>query len=382
MLVFTTISCKKDAIQNTSDCNCIYTDSISQHPKTAKYQEIIDKYTKKGLPGIALLVRNSDGLWAGGSGYADIEKQIKMKACHISKIASVTKLFVGTLIMQLVEEGKINLDDPISKWIDKDLIKDVENADKVSIRQICNHTSGIYDVITDSGFYLEILNNQSKFWTPKDLLKYVDGKKAYFEPGADVKYSNTNLILLTMVIEKITGRKHGDLLREKIFNPLGLKDTYYYWHENLPNFIAQGYYDLYNNGTIINMSNYNTGSGNGYGGIYSTIYDMQIFIEKLFKEKTILNQESLNTMLTFTPVEEGYDRSFGITVVRDFMNRDSSEWAFGHRGRDLAYTADLFYFPRKDVTMSYNVNYGTNGSSSLKQVFMDFRKELVDELMK
>jgi D-alanyl-D-alanine carboxypeptidase len=132
----------------------------------------------------------------------------------------------------------------------------------------------------------------------------------------------------------------------------------------------------------MNMSNYNTGSGNGYGGIYSTVYDMQVFIEKLFRDKTMLSSQSLQTMLHFTPMEEEQNRAFGITVVRDFMERDSTEWAWGHRGRDLAYSADLFYFPHKDITMAYLVNYGTNGSSSLKQVFFDFRKELVDELMK
>lgn len=385
MVVFSFLlmnACKKDGISNTADCNCKYTDSIALHPHATIFQAIIDKYTKKGLPGISLLIRDSHGLWAGGSGMADIEKNIKMKPCHISKIASITKLFVGTLVMMLVEEGKLYLDDPISKWLDKKDIDDIENADKVTIRQLCNHTSGIYDVITDSGFYLELLNNQSKFWSAQDLLKFVKGKKAYFEAGSDVKYSNTNLLLVSMVIEKITGRSHAELLREKIFNPLGLKDTYYHWHEVLPNFVAQGYYDLYNNGAILNLSNYNTGSGNGYGGIYSTVYDMQIFIEKLFKEKALLNQQSLNTMLTFTAEEEGYSRSFGITVVHDFLDRDATEQAIGHRGRDLAYSADLFYFPEKYITMSYLVNYGTNGTSALKQVFLDFRKELVDELMK
>jgi len=371
LLTFFFISCSKDEIKNTGDCTCKFTDVSAAHPKAQIFQSLIDKYTKKGLPGISMLIRNQQGLWSGASGMADIGNKVKMKDCHISKIASVTKLFVGALVMMLVEEGKLNLDDPISKWLSKDDIKDIQNADKVSIRQICNHTSGIYDVITDSGFYLEILNNQGKFWKPDDLLKYVRGKDAYFDAGSDVKYSNTNLLLVVMVIEKATGRNHAELLREKILNPLGLNDTYYHWHESLPGFVAQGYYDLHNNGTILNMSNYNTGSGNGYGGLYATVHDMQIFIEKLFREKVLLSQVSLNTMLTFTPEEEGQNRSFGITVVRDFMDRDSTQWAVGHRGRDLAYTSDLFYFPHKDITLSYLVNYGTNGSSSLKQVFTD-----------
>ncbi len=375
-------SCKKDEISHTGDCKCLYTDVVSAHPKALVLQTLIDRYTKKGLPGIALLIRDQNGIWAGASGYADIEKKVKMKACHISKIASITKLMVGTVVMKLVEEGKLNLDDQISKWLSKNEIEGVENADKVTIRQICNHTSGIYDVITNSAFYLEVLNNQGKFWTAEDLLKYAKGKPAKFNPGEGVAYSNTNLLLVSMVLEKITGRPHAELLREMIFNPLQMKDTYYHWHEKLPDFVAQGYYDLHNNGTIMNLSNYNTGSGNGYGGVYSTIYDMQTFIEALFKNKTILNQQSLNTMLTFTKEEEGNSRAFGITAFHDFLDRSPTEQAIGHRGRDLAYSADLFYFPDKDITMSFNVNYGTNGASALKQVFLDFRKELVDELMK
>lgn len=374
-------SCKKPEIGPAGDCICRYTDSSSVHPKAAAYQAVIDKYTKLGLPGISLLVRDSNGTWSGASGMADIENRIEFKSCHISKVASITKLFIGVLIMKLQEEGVFDLDDPISKYLSAEEIKDIANAGDVSIRQLMNHTSGIYDVITDSGFYLELLNNPQKHWSHEDLLKYVRKKDAYFPAGTGVKYSNTNLLLAIMVIEEATGRPHNELLREKIIQPLGLYDTYYFYHEQLPDFVAQGYFDLYNNGTILNMTSYNTGAGNGYGGIYSTVYDLQIFADALFRDKTLLSPASLTEMTQFTAIDVENNRSFGIGMMNDFLERDPIEHGYGHRGRDLAYSADLYYFPEKGYTMAYLVNYGTNGSSSLKQIFFDFRKEIVDVIM-
>lgn len=157
-----------------------------------------------------------------------------------------------------------------------------------------------------------------------------------------------------------------------------LNHTYYFYHEDLPEGSAQGYFDLYNNGTILNLTNWNTGSGNGYGGIYSTVNDLRIFIEALLVEKTIISQSSLDEMLTFTKPEPDANRANGLGIFKDFLERDSTEFAYGHRGRDLVYTADLFYFDKNKNTMAYLINYGTDGNSSLRDVFFEFRTEVAN----
>ncbi|PIX35790.1 MAG: hypothetical protein COZ59_04580, partial [Bacteroidetes bacterium CG_4_8_14_3_um_filter_31_14] len=101
-------SCKKD-IEATKQLDCNFIDSSSTLPKNNIYKGVIDKYIKKGLPGISVLVTDSNGTWVGASGYADIKNGVKFTPCHISKAASITKLLVGTLLFKLQEEGKINV---------------------------------------------------------------------------------------------------------------------------------------------------------------------------------------------------------------------------------------------------------------------------------
>ena len=374
-------ACKKDEIRPTESCTIQFIDSSATYSKASLFQTLIDEYTQKGLPGISLLIRDPAGQWAGASGMADIEKGIPLLPCHVSKVASVTKLFIGVLVMQEVENGLLQLDDPVSKWLTADDIKDVENADEATIRQILNHTSGIYDVILNDNFYLAVLNDPAKFWKPNDLLNYVRNQPADFPTDTSIDYSNTNLLLAAMILEAATGKSHAKLMRDNILTPLGMNDSYYHWHESLPDFVAQGYFDLYNDGTILNLSNLNTGSGNGYGGLYSTTYDMKIFIEALLIEKTVLSEDALTEMITITTEQFSPNDLYGVTIRKDFLDGPPNTYAFGHRGRDLAYTADLFYFPNQDITMSYFINYGTDAESELEQVFIDFRAALFDALM-
>ncbi len=374
------ISCSKKTIEATQTCSGpVY----PAHPKGTLFQATIDNYTQKGLPGIALLVKDSDGTWAGASGMADIAKGILMQPCHVSKVASITKIFMATLAFQLAEEGKLDLNKPVKAYLSEDELKDIANANDVTVLQLLNHTTGIYDVIKDDGFYLDVLNNPPKHRTQEDILKFVRGKNAAFPAGEGPGYSNTNTLLLSMIIDKIGGKPHQELLREKIIHPLQLNNTYYYYHDALPEGkVAQGYYDLYNNGNIENLSSYNTGSGNGYTGLYSNVHDLLTFIEALFIQKTLVSDNSLSQMLTFSnKEEEGSDRLLGPGVMKDFIHRGNGEYAWGHRGRDLAYSADMFYFPEKNQVMILIVNYGTDADSKLRPVFYDLRKAVVDAMM-
>ncbi|MDX1910657.1 MAG: serine hydrolase domain-containing protein [Saprospiraceae bacterium] len=370
-------SCKKD-IGHTTDC---MPTPATAHPKAALYQSVLDLHIAKGLPGLSALIRDKDGVWVGAAGMADISKGIEMKPCMVSKAASITKTFIGALTLKLVEEGAFGLDDPLSKWIPGDILDQVKNSRESTVRMCLNHTTGIADVIEDDGFYLTVLNDPARKWEPEALLRYVYGDEPEYPAGTDASYSNTNFVFLAMVMEAATGKDHAALLREKIIAPLGFEHTFYYWHDPLPAETAQGYFDLYNNQTLLNVTNYNTGSGNGYGGLYSNVYDLQRFIELLVREKTMLQAASLDAMLTFTDPVEGVNRANGLGIFRDFLERAPNQYAYGHRGRDLGYTADMYWFPEQDVTMVYFLNYGTDAESSLKPYFREFRSALVDAIM-
>lgn len=370
-------ACKKANILPTEVVPCPQPATWFNHPKAPSYQAIIDKYVKQGLPGISVLIEDSIGTFTGVGGYADIDQGIHYTPCHISKVASITKLMVGTLTMKLQEEGKLNIDDPISKYISNDILSKIDKAEGKTIRQLMNHTTGIYDVITSSEFYLAILNNPNKTWSQEELLSYVYGKDGYDLSTYPAYYSNTNTVLLSMCIKAATGVEHHLLLREKIIDPLRLSSTYYQGHESIPSSSAQGYFDLHNNGTICNVSNLITGSGNGYGGIFSNVFDLQVFIKALLIDKTLLTQASLDQMQQF--VQEDEDFYTGLSTIKKFTNKKA--YGIGHTGRDLGYSADLFYFPEQHKTLVFFVNYGTNGKSNLKPVFQSFESDLVDAML-
>ncbi|HSJ67258.1 MAG TPA: serine hydrolase domain-containing protein, partial [Anditalea sp.] len=305
---------------------CTYNDGVGSnlHPKADAYQDLLNQYVRKGLPGIVLLVRDNQGEWVGSAGKADIEQNVAMSPCHISKAASITKMFVAVATLQLVEEGVLQLDERITKWLPSSVTNKIENADAVTLRQLLNHTTGIYDIIDDDSFYLSVLNDPSKIRTLEDLAEFVYKKPAVFPPGERASYSNTNTLLVSMIIEKATGKPHDQVIRERTIIPLGLTDTHYYSYNKLPTNTAQGYFDLYNNGTILNVSNYYTASG--YGGLYSNVFDLQIFIEALFREQKLLSTQLMQHIMEFTAtIENG--RQLGTGIMKDFLFLQQDQFA-------------------------------------------------------
>ena len=374
-------ACQPSSVGPSSVCENPGGDNSADHPKALAYADLLEKYTVQGLPGMALLVRDSSGRWVGSAGMADIEEGIDFEPCHVSKLASVTKVFMGALVMKLVEQGAFQLDDPVEKWLPAEIIEKLDiDGSLITVRMLLNHTTGIPELVAQSDFYLALLNNSGESWTPEEQLEFVYGLPPVFSPpGSDLQYSNTNLLLAGMVIDQAMGQSHGKLMRELVFEPLGLENTFYPPHDDLPITTAQGYYDLYQNNNLVNLSNLDAGNGTGYTGLYSNIFDLQVFIEALLRDKTFLTEEGLAAMLEVTGYKEGEEpTAFGVSIQKEFLWFEADEYAYGHGGRELAYSADLFYFPEKDLTYTFVVNYGTNGDSDLRPVFNAFRDELID----
>jgi D-alanyl-D-alanine carboxypeptidase len=381
-LLLTFNSCKKAMVGKSEPCNVSINDSSLNHPKNALFTQLLLKYKKLGLPGIAIVIEDENGVWMGSAGKADIKENIDFKPCTVAKVASITKMMFAAAVMQLREQGVVNLDDKISKWLDKEIIDNIENAEHTTIRDLLQHSSGIFDIITDSEFYLAVLNNPNKKWEGKELAKFAYGKPAifkYVENPTKGAYSNTNTLLLTMCIESITGKNHNEFMRNLVINKVGMSNTYYHTHDELPSNTAQGYYDLYNNGTIVNVSNLVTGSGNGYGGIYSNVLDLHKFMRALFIEKTLVNQASFDIMNKFIDDDENGD--LGVGLLRQGKKNPSGHLGVGHSGRDLGYSGGAHYFPTKNKRIFINlVNYGTNGDTKLRKVFYDMRDEFAFEI--
>lgn len=375
-------ACRKAQIVQTRNIgmNAPWNDSSNLHPNNAALKALLAKYIQKGLPGISLLVNDRNGTWIGAAGKADIANNIDFVPGTVSKAASITKLLIGTLVFKLMEDsvntgiGYKDLNTKITHWLPQRITSRLANGNEITLGQCMKHETGIPDLIDQNSFYLAVLNNPNKKWEPEELLSYIYDKPALFAPSDTAVYSNTNFILVSMIIEAQTGRKHSDLLKELILNPLGMTHTYYQWHDELPNEVAQGYFDLYNNNTLVNVSNLVTGSGNGYGGIYSNVFDLFKFAEALFIKKTLLKPSSLAIMQTWG--KQDGSNLYGYGMQKSFLDK-GIDAGIGHKGRDVGYSANLFYFSNKGVTHIFFVNYGTDGDSHLQQTFYDFIDELV-----
>ncbi|MCZ8217074.1 MAG: serine hydrolase, partial [Cyclobacteriaceae bacterium] len=292
------------------------------------------------------------------------------------------KMFTATAVMMLIEEGKLNLDDRIAMYLHGDVIDKIENADKATIRQLLQHSSGIYNYIQNLKFQTASLNDPVRVWKPNDLLRYAYHKKSYFKPGEDVIYSNTNYIMLGMLIEMIEGKPFYEVFNEKIFIPLNLTNTSFAAEDPVPDGIIRGYIDLYSNLNVIESTYY---SGWDYytadGGLISNPVDMNIFFKALI-DGELISQEMLTEMLSWqSPKQkdpEFYPLNYGMGIFK--MDTPFGEVYF-HSGDAIGYYANMMYIKQQDMFVSYavNGNYGKiDESISTKNAIEKILKTIVE----
>ena len=376
-------ACKKPAMEATENTTIPipWADTSSSHPKSAAFAALLTKYQQNGLPGISLLINDENGTWIGAAGKADIENNIPFQVGQVGKVASITKLFMGALVFKLIEDstntnlGYRSLYQPITTWLPSNITSKLANGNAITLGDCMKHETGIPDLIEEDAFYLAVLNNPNKKWNSEELLEFIYDKPAIFNARDTAIYSNTNTVLVAMIMEAASGKPHSQLLHQYILSPLNLKNTFYQPHDALPSYTAQGYYDLYNNNKIVNVSNIIPGSGNGYGGIFSNVFDLFTFSNALMVNKTLLTPKSFELMQTYGKTDD--ENQYGYGIMKKFIQRGMNA-GIGHSGRDLGYTANLFYFPNKKVTHAFLINYGTDSETALREVFYQFQEELLD----
>lgn len=383
ILIIAAFACEKAQVPATTIAAPAlpWTDTSARHPRHAQLTALLEKYRKQGLPGISLLVHDAAGTWVGSTGKADIERDVPFQNGTVSKAASITKLLVGTMVFRLIEDSTrsgINysfLNQKIADLLPASITSRLANGNTVTVGQCMKHETGIPDVIEQDAFYLAVLNNPNKKWKAEELLSFVYDKPAIFRPSDTAIYSNTNTTLVALAVEAATGKSHATLLRQYVLNAVGMQHTFYQPHDALPAYTAQGYYDLYNNGSIVNVSNLVTGSGNGYGGMYSNVTDLFRFMDALLLKRTLLSARSLALMQSWGKADGA--NKYGYGMMRKFISREPHA-GIGHSGRDLGYSANLFHFPSRGVSHVFFVNYGTDADSKLKAVFNAFQEELLN----
>jgi len=371
LLSISLYSCQEESpVVSNYDCQTTVPD-LSDHPRAADYQEILDTQVATGLPGAIMLTKDAQGYWQGAAGKASLELDIDLQPCHRMLIASISKVFTGVVIHKLVDEGKLTLDDPMSKWMDAEVIEKLENADQVDIRMLLAHTAGLADYYQIE-YELDRFNKTDNEWTQEDVLEYCYGKKATHAPGETYAYSNTNFLVLGMIAEAASGESLEALYNRMIFQPLNLESAYYSGFTNpIPAGTAQGYGELYKGKLVNSEFLYKDELKMADGGIAINAWDLAVFIEALWKGE-LLSQSSLEAMMDFFELPEdwkgdvlGEDQNgYGIEVFQT-----EKGLAIGHTGAVDGFLSVLMYFPETDRTFISMVNAASFNFEAREEMF-------------
>lgn len=275
--------------------------------KATKIDALLNQYFKfQEFNGSALVAEEGKIIYKKGFGMANMEWNIPNSPDTKFRLGSVTKQFTAMLIMQLVEDGKLKLHIPITTYI-PDYPKD--QGEKITIHHLLTHTSGIPNY-TDQPSFISIMRNPI---TPIDLIKTFWNLPLEFEPGAKFKYSNSGYIVLGYIIEKVTGKTYEEMLKEMIFEPLGMKNSGYDHTADIIPKRASGYNKIgteYFNSQYLDMSvPYSAGS------LYSTVEDMYLWDQALYTNKLLSEKylEKIFTPYSKPPFADGYGYGWGLS---------------------------------------------------------------------
>jgi D-alanyl-D-alanine carboxypeptidase len=254
------------------------------------------------------------------TGVSDYDSNTPAQANQTFEIGSQTKLMTAVAILQLVEDGKINLDAPAASYLPAATIAGIANADTATVRQLLNMTAGIdnYTEVRDADgvplFIKALLENPDQVFGPGQALDLARGLPALAAPGAEYIYSNTNYTLLGQIIEAQTGSTFFEVLKEGIFTPAGMNDTVRQLGTDDPRLSS---YLADQTGALVDVTRA-PWEMRGEAGIASTTTDMVAFLKALFVDKTLLGDAALAEMMQYIPTgtNDTLDTGFGLGLVK------------------------------------------------------------------
>ena len=250
-------------------------------------------------PGAIVGVTVGDRTWKSVRGSTRRGAKVRPRLGDHTRIGSLTKTFVATLILQLADDGKLKLTDTIDNWVPW-----VPNASQITVRDLGDMGSGINTYTADQGFLDAYFANPRAAWTPIEVIKDGVSLPPKFAPGQGFFYSNTNFLLLAKIAEKVTGKPIGRLLRERIFDPLGMTHTSYPYTTALPAPSWNGYTNQDASGTgdkIFDATHWNPTPFGAAGQIVSNLADMQIWA-KAIGTGSLLTKAGHRAQLTANPL--------------------------------------------------------------------------------
>ena len=320
----------------------------------------LDEWHKAGkFPGATVGVVLPDGESFGlAVGFSDRDAKTPMRPDDRMLAGSTGKTFAAATALQLVKEGRISLDDKVEKYLGSEAwFARLPNAKDITIRQLMNHTSGLVRYEFKDQFTKDLTASPDKVWKPAELVSYLLDEKAPFEAGKGWDYSDTNYIVLGMIIEKVTGKRFYDEANRRLVKPLKLSNTIPQDSPRIKN-LVQGYAGANNpfggkdamitDGKFaINPQFEWTG-----GGWASTSEDLARWAKMMYEGKAF-DPSMLPVMLDGVPAKLGRDVKYGLGVI---IRPTAAGTSYGHSGFFPGYMTDMMYFPDKKIAVALQVN--------------------------
>ncbi|MBS1494855.1 MAG: serine hydrolase [Bacteroidetes bacterium] len=292
------------------------------------------------------------GTWKGAAGIS--EAGVDMTTDRVFGIGSITKNFTATIILQLAEADSLTLDDHLYQWLPH-----YDNVDSnITIRQLLNHTSGIYNYTDNPAFLTAVNSNYNRHWLPEEVMPYV--LTPNFPPGASWRYSNTNYLLLGMIITKIMRTSLSEQYHTRFFTPLGMTETTLESQDTNRSPYAHNWVDINGDGIpddiffIPRTAHFS--AANAAGEIISRPENLLKWSRNLYKG-ALISPNSLNQMLTFVNASVSGANGYGLGTMRYNVN---GKTCYGHGGNILGYSAAIMYYPVDSICIALDFNTSIN----------------------
>lgn len=359
--------------------------SCTNSEKTVLEQELKAELTnirnEVGIPGINVAIVMPDNhIVAISDGFSDKEKQVLMKPQDKMFSGSTGKTFCAAIILQLIDERELHIDDKLSEYFgDEEWFAKIPNADKLTLKMLLNHTSGIPRYVFDDQIWKIMHDNPDKTWTGVERLSFIFNAEPVHEAGKSWGYSDTNYIILGMLIEKITGNEYYTELQNRILTPMELSNTLPANSREIDGLIP-GYStfseELYipekvllDNGKFcFNPQMEFTG-----GGIACTASDLARW-GKMYYSGKVFSEKSLNMLRSAYsfPTTLADSARYGIAA---FVWNENCKFSYGHTGFFPGYVTIFEYYPDIDISIAMQWNTDKkNPNKSLHQYVKDIKK--------
>lgn len=300
-------------------------------------REAIEAAVKDGVPGVTATARTGHDVWATTAGVGNLKTDRPRSVHDRYRVGSITKTFVSTVLLQLEAEGRLSLDDKVAKWLPGTVRGNGHDGRRITLRQLLNHTSGIFDYTADDDFvrtyFLKDGFFEHRYDTeePEELVAVAMAHKPDFAPGTSWNYSNTNYVLAGMVIEKATGRPYGDEVRRRIVKPLSLKATSVPGTRvTVPGPSSRAYSKLAETATgpTYDVTKLNPSLAFSAGEMISDSSDLNRFYSALLRGK-LLPPKQLKEMKTTVPVEVIPNAGYGLGLIDRKLSCGVHVWGHG-----------------------------------------------------